>query len=64
MQIEFLFNEFSIETNEMITIVNLIDHEYIERCFLFKKKIMQFYFPYIYDRKIWIVKHIINLIFC
>jgi hypothetical protein len=40
MQIEFLINEFSKETNERITIddlidENLIDYEYIE-CFFFQ----------------------------
>jgi hypothetical protein len=45
MQIEFLINEFSKETNEKIIVddlidANLIDH-YIERFFLFNKKFMQ-----------------------
>ncbi len=49
MKIEFLINEFSIETNERITIddlidANLINHEYIERMFLFNRKFMQQYF--------------------
>jgi len=44
MQIEFLINEFSIEINERITIDDLIDHEYIERTFLFNRKFMQQYF--------------------
>jgi hypothetical protein len=49
IQIEFLINEFSKETNERITIddlvdANLINHEYIERSFLFNKKFMQKYF--------------------
>jgi hypothetical protein len=46
MQIEILINEFSKETNERITIddlidANLIDHVYIKRSFLFNKKFMQ-----------------------
>jgi hypothetical protein len=46
MQIEFLINEFSKETNERITIddlidANLINYEYIERSFLFNRKFMQ-----------------------
>jgi hypothetical protein len=39
MQIEFLINELSIQTNERITIddlidVNLIDHEYRKNVFI------------------------------
>jgi len=46
MQIEFLSNELSIQTNERMIIddlidVNLIDHEYIERMFFFNRKFMQ-----------------------
>jgi hypothetical protein len=47
MQIEFLIDEFSKETNEWITIkdlidVNLINHEHIKRFFIFNKKFIQF----------------------
>ncbi len=46
MEIEFLINEFFKETNERITIDNLIDanlinHEYVQKCFLFNRKFMQ-----------------------
>ncbi len=46
MQIEFLINEFSKEINERITIDDLIDtnfinHECIEKYFLFNRIFMQ-----------------------
>jgi hypothetical protein len=49
MQIRFFINEFTIKTNERITIddlidANLINHEYIERNFLFNRIFMQQFF--------------------
>jgi hypothetical protein len=44
-QIELLINELKKNINERIT--NLINHEYIERSFLFNKIVMQIFYIYL-----------------
>jgi hypothetical protein len=50
------------KNNEKIT--NFFDHEYIGRSFLFNTRFMQRSFLYIYDKKTWIVKHVVISINC